>query len=95
MVVKMQLNVVRLSNIMDIDVKPFDPNTYVAEEMFVTDDVTGRKQRLRLEGNVVRWRASHNDDGTTSVSASIFYRSLQDNTRPRREEHVTTFTRSV
>ncbi|KAH8957484.1 hypothetical protein BDL97_07G093900 [Sphagnum fallax] len=61
-----QLNVVRLSNIMDIDVKPFDPNTYVAEEMFVTDDVTGRKQRLRLEGNVVRWRASHNDDGTTS-----------------------------
>ncbi|CAK9233125.1 unnamed protein product [Sphagnum troendelagicum] len=75
-----QLNVVRLSNIMDIDVKPFDPNTYVAEEMFVTDDVTGRKQRLRLEGNVVRWRASYNDDGTTSYESNARFVKWSDGT---------------
>lgn len=50
-----QLNIVRMSNIMNIDMKPFDPETYEAEESFTTE-VEGRKQHIRLEENVVRWR---------------------------------------
>lgn len=65
------MNIVRVSNIMDIDVKPFDPKTYEAEEAFVTDEATGKKQRIRLEENVARWRSVHNRDGTTSVSAHV------------------------
>lgn len=59
-----------MSNIMNIDMKPFDPKTYEAEEMFTTD-VEGKKQHIRLEENIVRWRPVHNRDGSTSVSVFI------------------------
>ena len=41
--------VARVSNIMGIDSKPFDPNTYVEEEEHFITDETGHKQRIRLE----------------------------------------------
>lgn len=65
----MQMNIVRMSNIMNIDVKPFDPKTYEADEMFMTDE-SGKKQQIRLEENVVRWRPVHDGDSTT-VSLNI------------------------
>lgn len=63
----MQMNMIKVSNIMGIDPKPFDPKTYVEEDTFVTDE-SGSKKRIRLENNIVRWRRVRNPDGTTSVS---------------------------
>lgn len=65
-----QLNIVRMSNIMNIDMKPFDPTTYEAEEPFTTE-VEGKKQHIRLEENVVRWRPVQNREGHTTVSVCL------------------------
>lgn len=62
----MQMNVIKVSNIMGIESKPFDPKTYVEEDVFVTDE-TGAKKRIRLEDNIVRWRSVKNRNGTISV----------------------------
>lgn len=61
------MNMIKVSNIMGIDPKPFDPKTYVEEDTFVTDE-SGSKKRIRLENNIVRWRTIRNKDGTASVS---------------------------
>lgn len=61
------MNMIKVSNIMGIDPKPFDPKTYVEEDTFVTDE-SGSKKRIRLENNIVRWRAVKKPDGSTSVS---------------------------
>lgn len=66
------MNMIKVSNIMGIDPKPFDPKTYVEEDTFVTDE-SGSKKRIRLENNIVRWRTIKNLDGTTSVSNSFFF----------------------
>jgi RNA polymerase-associated protein LEO1 len=58
---------IKVSNIMGVDPKPFDPNTYEEEDTFVTDEF-GNKKRIRLENNIVRWRKVTNPDGTDSVS---------------------------
>lgn len=63
----LQMNMIKVSNIMGIEPKPFDPKTYVEEDTFVTDE-SGSKRRIRLENNIVRWRTVKNPDGTTSVS---------------------------
>lgn len=63
------MNIVRVSNIMGIEPKPFDPKTFVEEEVFITDE-SGAKKRLRLEDNVVRWREVRNRNGTISVSTN-------------------------
>jgi RNA polymerase-associated protein LEO1 len=65
------MNMIRVSNIMGIDPKPFDPKTYVEEDVFVTDE-SGTKKRIRLENNIVRWRTVKKADGTISVSDTIF-----------------------
>ncbi|KAI3463907.1 hypothetical protein Pfo_020570 [Paulownia fortunei] len=64
-----KMNMIKVSNIMGVDHKPFDPHTYVEEDFYVTDE-SGSKKRIRLENNVVRWRKVKNPDGT-SVSESI------------------------
>lgn len=64
------MNLFKVSNIMGVDPKPFDPKTYVEEDTFVTDE-SGTKKRIRLENNIVRWRTVRNPDGTTSVSNKI------------------------
>ena len=55
---------------MGINPKPFDPKTYVEEDVFVTDE-SGTKKRIRLEDNIVRWRTIRDADGTTSVSEML------------------------
>lgn len=64
------MHMIKVSNIMGIDPKPFDPKTYVEEDVYVTDE-SGSKKRIRLENNIVRWRRVKNPDGTTSVSESF------------------------
>ncbi|XP_062116673.1 protein LEO1 homolog isoform X1 [Humulus lupulus] len=60
-----KMNMIKVSNIMGIDPKPFDPKTYVEEDTFVTDE-SGSKKRIRLENNIVRWRSVKHPDGTVS-----------------------------
>ncbi|GAB2270091.1 hypothetical protein Dimus_005004 [Dionaea muscipula] len=60
-----KMNIIRVSNIMGIDPKPFDPKTYEEEDVYVTDETGGRK-RIRLENNIVRWRNVKKADGTVS-----------------------------
>ncbi|XWS51210.1 hypothetical protein CRYUN_Cryun12cG0157300 [Craigia yunnanensis] len=59
-----KMNMIKVSNIMGIDPKPFDPKTYVEEDTFVADE-SGSKKRIRLENNIVRWRTIRNEDGRT------------------------------
>ncbi|KAL8134837.1 hypothetical protein AgCh_009736 [Apium graveolens] len=60
-----KMNMIKVSNIMGIDPKPFDPKTYVEEDEFETDE-SGSKKRIRLENNIVRWRNVKNPDGTVT-----------------------------
>lgn len=64
-----KMNMIKVSNIMGIDPKPFDPKTYVEEDTFVTDE-SGSKKRIRLENNIVRWRTVRKKDGTTSYESN-------------------------
>lgn len=70
---------IKVSNIMGIDPKPFDPKTYVEEDTFVTDE-SGSKKRIRLENNIVRWRTVRNPDGMTSVSFLLLSSLMDTNT---------------
>ncbi|KAF1887840.1 hypothetical protein Lal_00023848 [Lupinus albus] len=63
------MNMIKVSNIMGVEPKPFDPKTYVEEDTFVTDE-SGAKRRIRLENNIVRWRTVRNPDGTTSCESN-------------------------
>ncbi|MQL73331.1 hypothetical protein Taro_005672 [Colocasia esculenta] len=63
-----KMNMVRVSNIMGIEPKPFDPKTYVEEDAFVTDESGAKK--IRLEDNIVRWRSVQNRDGTISYESN-------------------------
>ncbi|OWM90378.1 hypothetical protein CDL15_Pgr014680 [Punica granatum] len=60
-----KMYMIKVSNIMGVDPKPFDPKTYVEEDTFVTDE-SGSKKRIRLENNIVRWRSVRNPNGTTT-----------------------------
>ncbi|KAI7729052.1 hypothetical protein M8C21_004319 [Ambrosia artemisiifolia] len=64
-----KMNMIKVSNIMGIDPKPFDPKTYVEEDAFVADE-SGHSKRIRLENNIVRYRAVRNPDGTTSYESN-------------------------
>ncbi|XP_024976368.1 protein LEO1 homolog isoform X1 [Cynara cardunculus var. scolymus] len=64
-----KMNVIKVSNIMGIDPKPFDPKTFVEEDAFVADE-SGHSKRIRLENNIVRYRAVRNADGTTSYESN-------------------------
>lgn len=63
----LQMNMIKVSNIMGIDPTPFDPHTYVEEDHYETEE-SGSKKRIRLENNVVRWRKVKHPDGRMSVS---------------------------
>ncbi|KAL5197964.1 hypothetical protein ABZP36_001476 [Zizania latifolia] len=64
-----RMNIIKVSNIMGIDPKPFDRKTYVEEDVFVTDD-SGTKKRIRLEDNIVRWRTVKNANGMPSCESN-------------------------
>ncbi|KAL2653126.1 hypothetical protein R1flu_021254 [Riccia fluitans] len=72
-----QLNLVRVSNIMGIESKPFDPKTYEEDQTFVTD-AEGQKQRLRLEENIARWRIIRNRDGSESIESNARFVKWSD-----------------
>ncbi|XP_010922107.1 protein LEO1 homolog isoform X2 [Elaeis guineensis] len=72
-----RMNMIKVSNIMGIEPKPFDPKTYVEEDVFVTDE-SGAKKRIRLEDNIVRWRAVKNRDGTTSYESNARFVRWED-----------------
>lgn len=64
-----KMNMIKVSNIMGIDSKPFDPKSYVEEDILVTDE-SGSQKRIRLDNNIVRWRTVRNPDGTTSYQSN-------------------------
>ncbi|VVB17579.1 unnamed protein product [Arabis nemorensis] len=69
-----KMNMIKVSNIMGIDPKPFDAKTFVEEDTFVTDE-PGAKKRIRLENNIVRHRFVKGRDGKTySESNARFVR---------------------
>ncbi|KAM0865339.1 hypothetical protein ACQ4PT_043330 [Festuca glaucescens] len=62
-----RMNVIKVSNIVGIDPKPFNPKTYVEEDAFITGESEGKK---RIHLNVVRWRMAKNADGTESPESN-------------------------
>ncbi|KAM0836346.1 hypothetical protein ACQ4PT_062374 [Festuca glaucescens] len=62
-----RMNVIKVSNIVGIDPKPFNPETYVEEDAFITGESEGKK---RIHLNVVRWRMAKNADGTESPESN-------------------------
>ncbi|CAN6196662.1 unnamed protein product [Urochloa humidicola] len=74
-----KMNVIKVSNIMGIDPKPFDPKTYEEEDVFVTDE-SGTKKKIRLEDNIVRWRTVRKSDGTTSYESNAHFVKWKDGT---------------
>ncbi|KAL3374866.1 hypothetical protein AABB24_006385 [Solanum stoloniferum] len=71
------MSMIKVSNIMGIDPKPFDPETYVEEDAFVTDE-SGSKKRLSLVNNIVRWRKVRKPDGTTTVESNARFVEWSD-----------------
>lgn len=61
---------VKLSNILNIEREPFNPDTFqeAEEEEYVNESGTGR-MRLRNQ-NVIRWRRKRNADGTSEVESN-------------------------
>ncbi|KAL0342458.1 UNVERIFIED_CONTAM: protein LEO1 [Sesamum calycinum] len=72
-----KMNMIKVSNIMGVDPKPFDPHTYVEEDFYVTDE-SGSKKRIRLENNVVRWRRVKKPDGTISIESNARFVEWSD-----------------
>ncbi|KAK4437005.1 protein LEO1 [Sesamum alatum] len=72
-----KMNMIKVSNIMGIDPKPFEPHTYVEEDFYVTDE-SGSKKRIRLENNVVRWRRVKKPDGTTAIESNARFVEWSD-----------------
>lgn len=64
-----KMHLIKVSNIMGIDSKPFDPKKYVEENVFVKDE-SGSNKRISLVNNIVRWREVKNPDGTTSIESN-------------------------
>ncbi|KAL2935407.1 Protein LEO1-like protein [Bienertia sinuspersici] len=67
-----KMNMIRVSNIMGIDPKPFDPKTFEEEDVIVTDE-SGTNKRIRLENNIVRWRTVKKADGTIAYESNARY----------------------
>lgn len=64
-----RLKVIKVSNVVGINPKPFDPETYMEEDDFVTDESNGKKS---VHKNVIHCRMAKNADGTRSVSPFFF-----------------------
>ncbi|EIE23076.1 Leo1-like protein [Coccomyxa subellipsoidea C-169] len=62
---------VKLSNIINIDMKPFDPATYkeAEEEEEYVDDQGTRRVRVR-DQNVIRWRRTVKEDGSSGIESN-------------------------
>ncbi|KAL7139329.1 hypothetical protein ABFS83_09G043500 [Erythranthe nasuta] len=67
---------IKLANIIGIAKEPFDPETYVEEDIYKTD-ATGFK-RCMTPGNMIRWRKVNNPDGTSSVESNARFVEWKD-----------------
>ncbi|KAI8018490.1 hypothetical protein LOK49_LG04G01677 [Camellia lanceoleosa] len=63
------MNMIKVSNIMGIDPKPFDPQTYVEEDIFVADE-SGSKRIVRNPDGIEFGTTMVNDKGKGTVSSS-------------------------
>ncbi|XP_075516586.1 protein LEO1 homolog [Primulina tabacum] len=72
-----KMNMIKVSNIMGIDYKPFDPKTFVEEDFYETDE-SGSRKRIRLENNVVRWRKFKKPDGSLSMESNARFVEWSD-----------------
>uniref|UniRef100_A0ACD5X7B0 Uncharacterized protein n=1 Tax=Avena sativa TaxID=4498 RepID=A0ACD5X7B0_AVESA len=70
-----RMNVIRVSNVVGIDPKPFNPETYEEEDALITDESEGKK---RIHLNVVRWRTVKNADGTESPESNARFVKWKD-----------------
>ncbi|GAB4840107.1 hypothetical protein Ancab_020867 [Ancistrocladus abbreviatus] len=64
-----KMNIIRVSNIMGVEPKPFDLKTYVEEDSVIAYE-SGSQRRIRLENNIVRWRVVENPGGTKSFESN-------------------------
>lgn len=61
---------VKLSNILNIETRPFDPAAYEpAEEEAIVDESGKRRVRLR-DQNVIRWRVRPGPDGVPAIESN-------------------------
>ncbi|KZV21701.1 hypothetical protein F511_02859 [Dorcoceras hygrometricum] len=72
-----KMNMIKVSNIMGIDSKPFDPNTFVEDDFYETDE-SGSRKRIRLENNIVRWRKIKKPDGSISIESNARFVEWSD-----------------
>jgi hypothetical protein len=56
--------VVRSSNILTIEPKPFDPNSFDEDDSYLDEKGT---KRVRLDDNIARWREVVDADGNVKV----------------------------
>ncbi|KAI3470587.1 hypothetical protein Pfo_027250 [Paulownia fortunei] len=71
-----QMATFKISNIIGIDPKPFDPSTYVEEDFYVTD-MSGSRRHIP-PSNIIRWRKVTNPDATTSVESNARFATWSD-----------------
>ncbi|BAS86457.1 Os03g0756500, partial [Oryza sativa Japonica Group] len=71
-----RMNVIKVSNIMGVNPKPFDPETYVEEDALT--DESGSRKKIRLEDNIVRWKIVKNADGTESRESNARFVKWKD-----------------
>ncbi|KAL8465173.1 hypothetical protein ACS0TY_034608 [Phlomoides rotata] len=72
-----KMNMIKVSNIMGIDPQPFDPDTFLEEDHYVSE-VSGSKKKIRLENNVVRWRRVKHPDGRISIESNARFVEWSD-----------------
>ncbi|KAM3278190.1 hypothetical protein ACQJBY_045825 [Aegilops geniculata] len=70
-----QLKVIKVSNVVGINPKPFDPETYMEEDDFITDESKGKKS---VHTDVVRCRRAKNADGTESLESNARFVQWKD-----------------
>ncbi|XP_048531830.1 protein LEO1 homolog isoform X2 [Triticum urartu] len=70
-----QLKVIKVSNVMGINPKPFDPETYMEEDDFITDESKGKES---VHMDVVRCRRAKNADGTESLESNARFVQWKD-----------------
>lgn len=70
-----RLKVIKVSNVVGINPKPFDPETYMEEDDFVTDESNGKKS---VHKNVIHCRMAKNADGTKSLQSNARFAQWKD-----------------
>lgn len=64
------LRLVRLSNLLNISSKPFDPDTFEPAAEIVYQDARGKPRVILPDYNCIRFRNVTNPDGFTSVQSN-------------------------